>query len=69
LGEEVAQTMYTHVSKCKNDKMKGINNNKRKKKKQTKRSLISLLVKQEVKFTNMESKGKNSLWRYRFGDC
>jgi hypothetical protein len=23
LGREVAQTMYTHVSKCKNDKIKG----------------------------------------------
>jgi hypothetical protein len=22
-GEEVAQTIYTHVSKCKNDKIKG----------------------------------------------
>jgi hypothetical protein len=22
-GEEVAQTMYTHASKCKNDKIKG----------------------------------------------
>jgi hypothetical protein len=22
-GREVAQTMYTHVSKCKNDKIKG----------------------------------------------
>jgi hypothetical protein len=23
VGREVAQTMYTHVSKCKNDKVKG----------------------------------------------
>jgi hypothetical protein len=27
-GEEVAQTMYTHVSKCKNNKIKGEKNKK-----------------------------------------
>jgi hypothetical protein len=27
-GGEVAQTMYTHVSKCKNDKIKGEKKNK-----------------------------------------
>jgi hypothetical protein len=27
-GEEVAQTMYTHISKCKNDKIKEKKNNK-----------------------------------------
>jgi hypothetical protein len=26
LGEEVTQTMYTHVSKCEKDKTKGENN-------------------------------------------
>jgi hypothetical protein len=28
-GEEVAQTMYAHVSKCKNDKMKERKSNTR----------------------------------------
>jgi hypothetical protein len=31
--EEVAQTMYTHVSKCKNDKIKGEKKNTSKRKK------------------------------------
>jgi hypothetical protein len=47
-GEGVAQIMYTHVSKCKNDKIKG---------KKTKKSMGTQTELHVAKFTGQTDKG------------